>query len=153
MKLCPWTDRYSDEVTSWRYPPPYDLYNLPSLSEMVSASLGFADPGQRQNFTGVECDGALVGFFNLQDCGDTVFLGIGVRPDACSKGYGTVIMRAAIEESRRRFATKPIELDVREWNERAIRCYEKAGFTAVGSVSQETYAGEGVFVRMRYEFG
>ncbi len=40
-------------------------------------------------------------------------------------------------------------LEVRTWNQRAIACYEKAGFIIDGSViEQETMSGAGKFYRM-----
>ena len=61
----------------------------------------------------------LVGFCNLFDDGDEVFFGIGVNPQCCGQGC------------------------------RAIRCYQKAGFTIDGDViHQKTNAGEGGFYRM-----
>lgn len=40
-------------------------------------------------------------------------------------------------------------LEVRTWNTRAVRCYEKAGFRVVGEpVKRVTLSGEGTFYHM-----
>lgn len=40
-------------------------------------------------------------------------------------------------------------LEVRTWNTRAVRCYEKAGFRVVGKpVKRVTLSGEGTFYHM-----
>lgn len=57
-----------------------------------------------------------------------IFLGVGVKPQFCSKGYGTDIVKKAIQESIKKYGNIPIYLDVRLWNKRAINCYLKAGF-------------------------
>lgn len=51
--------------------------------------------------------------------------------------------------SQKLFPGKLLYLEVRTWNCRAIRCYQKAGFTIDGDViHQKTNAGEGAFYRM-----
>ena len=91
----------------------------------------------------------LVGFFNLIDEETEVFFGIGVAPDCCNKGYGREICEEALELSRESYPGKTIYLEVRTWNSRAVKCYEKAGFSIDGEpIKQTTSIGEGVFYRM-----
>ena len=96
-------------------------------------------------------DGEFVGFVNLLDEGDSVFFGIGVKPDYCGKGIGKTITKMALTESQKRFPNKPIVLEVRTWNKRAIHCYQSQGFKIVEIKKQETYIGFGEFYVMRYE--
>lgn len=71
------------------------------------------------------------------------------NPDYCSKGYGQQMTQTAWEISRQLFPDKPMYLEVRTWNKRAVRCYEKAGFHIVGDpIHQATSAGDGVFYHM-----
>jgi len=51
--------------------------------------------------------------------------------------------------SQRLYPGKPMYLEVRTWNTRAVRCYEKAGFRVVGEpVKRVTLSGEGTFYHM-----
>ena len=51
--------------------------------------------------------------------------------------------------SQRLYPGKPMYLEVRTWNTRAVRCYEKAGFRVVGKpVKRVTLSGEGTFYHM-----
>ena len=51
--------------------------------------------------------------------------------------------------SQRLYPGKPMYLEVRTWNTRAVRCYEKAGFRVVGEpVNRVTLSGEGTFYHM-----
>ena len=51
--------------------------------------------------------------------------------------------------SRRLFPGKPLYLEVRTWNTRAVRCYQKAGFRIdVEPIRQTTSLGEGLFYRL-----
>ncbi|MFQ9394079.1 MAG: GNAT family N-acetyltransferase [Lachnospiraceae bacterium] len=75
---------------------------------------------------------SLVGFVNLSEEENEVFFGIGVNPDCCNHGYGQQMTRIACELSQTLFPGKPLYLEVRTWNTRAVRCYEKAGFCITG---------------------
>ena len=80
------------------------------------------------------------------------FFGIGVNPDCCSEGYGQQMTKTACEISKVLFGTKPLYLEVRTWNKRAVSCYQKAGFVIKGEpIRQTTSAGEGVFYHMVQE--
>lgn len=51
--------------------------------------------------------------------------------DYLNKGYGTIIVKRFIEKLFHEHHAKKILIDPAESNHRAIRCYEKAGFTLV----------------------
>ena len=74
-----------------------------------------------------------------------------MRPDLCGRGFGWQMTQAACELSGKLFPGKSLYLEVRTWNERAVRCYEKAGFRIAGEpIHQVTLAGDGVFYHMVY---
>ncbi len=109
--------------------------------------MGFANP--KNNFYSFFDHDTLVGFINLYEEPTEVFFGIGVRPDACGRGYGQQMTKAACDLSGRLFPGKPLYLEVRTWNARAVRCYEKAGFRITGEpIRQTTSVGDGVFYHM-----
>jgi RimJ/RimL family protein N-acetyltransferase len=64
-----------------------------------------------------------------------VGIGIGDRQD-WGKGYGTEAMRLAVDFGFRELNLQRISLDVFEYNPRAIRSYEKAGFSREGCLRQ-----------------
>ncbi len=91
----------------------------------------------------------MVGFINLYEEETEVFFGIGVNPDFCNKGYGQQMVKTACRISEQLFQGKPLYLEVRTWNTRAVRCYEKAGFYIAGEpIRQVTSIGEGLFYHM-----
>jgi RimJ/RimL family protein N-acetyltransferase len=64
--------------------------------------------------------------------GDT-FVGIGIgEPDYRGKGYGTDAMRVILRFAFMELNLHRVSLDVFEYNPRAIRSYEKAGFVIEG---------------------
>jgi len=83
-------------------------------------------------------DEALIGFIGLfalyKQHGDTlVAIAIGEREN-WSKGYGTDAMKVMLRYSFMELNLRRVGLIVFEYNPRAIRSYEKAGFTQEGRV-------------------
>ena len=63
---------------------------------------------------------------------EEVFIGIGVNPDLCNKHYGQRMLLITYEISKKLYPDKPLYLEVRTWNIRAVKCYQKAGFRIDG---------------------
>ena len=134
-------------ITEWKYDGDYAIYNEEPYEEHKKKNFGFADT--RNNFYSFYDEKKLVGFINLYEEKTEVFFGIGVNPECCNQGYGQQMIKAAREISNKLFPEKPLYLEVRTWNKRAVRCYEKAGFHIVGEpIKQTTPIGEGVFYHM-----
>lgn len=137
------------EICSWKYEGDYEIYNLPSYEEMKNKKFGFMNPKYEQNFRTHYYNNLLVGFTNILEEEKEVFIGIGVNPGLCGKGYGKIILNEAYAISKRLYPDKPLYLEVRTWNKRAINCYLKAGFKIDGEPYQlETAIGVGIFYRM-----
>jgi [ribosomal protein S18]-alanine N-acetyltransferase len=110
------------ERAGWRYERPYDFYD---------------DDGRPvknpERFLSVrDADGRLIGFFYLERRGADVFYGLGMRPDLTGRGLGLEFVLAGIEVARERFGPRRIVLDVAEFNVRARKVYERAGFRVIG---------------------
>lgn len=136
-------------VCSWKYEGEYALYNLPTYEEMKAKKTGFMNPNKAKNYYSFYVQDAYVGFVNILEEAEEVFIGIGVNPEFCNRGYGQQMLQEVYEISKRLYPAKPLYLEVRSWNKRAIRCYEKAGFKVEGFPYQlETGIGLGTFYRM-----
>ena len=57
-----------------------------------------------------------------------------------SKGYGTEATRILVDVGIRTLNLNRIDLDVHEFNERGLRCYEKIGFVKEGEFREAVYA-------------
>ncbi|WP_346938659.1 N-acetyltransferase [uncultured Clostridium sp.] len=153
MELTPQkiSEKYAKEISSWKYPEEYSIYNLPSWDNMIKENYSLCDSIKRERFIGyINKKKELVGFVNLLDQGESVFFGIGVKPNYCNKGVGKVITNMALTESEKRFPNKPILLEVRTWNKRAISCYKSQGFEIIETKNQKTKIGFGEFYVMKY---
>ena len=148
MLAChPTTEEEKILITEWKYEGEYSVYNAEPYEEQKKKGFGFANP--QNHFYSFYDEKKLIGFINLYEEETEVFFGIGVKPEECGKGYGPQMTETACKISRGLFPGKPLYLEVRTWNQRAVRCYEKAGFHIVGEpIRQTTSAGEGVFYHM-----
>ena len=109
------------ELASWRYPPPYDFYD------------GDVDPvlNPERFFGAFDERGELVGFYYFEERPPDLDYGLGLRPDLVGRGLGLEFFRAGLEFARERYRPRRVFLHVAEFNERARRVYERAGFTVV----------------------
>jgi RimJ/RimL family protein N-acetyltransferase len=110
------------EIDSFRYDSPYEFYN------------GNDDPvlNPERFFAARDEDGKLIGFFYFETKGDALEIGLGLRPDLTGHGFGLEFTRAGLAFGRERFRPRRIVLNVAEFNERAIKVYERAGFRQTG---------------------
>lgn len=92
----------------------------------------------------------LCGYIRLLDKNECVFIGIGLKPSLCGQGLGKVLMEIVKEQCKKIYTDKKIALEVRSFNERAIKCYKSAGFNVVDTYRKDTPLGYGEFVRMEF---
>ena len=134
-------------ISEWKYPGEYSIYNNVPYNEQISTHRGFANT-ENNHFSFYD-DENLVGYINLRPKDNEILVGIGVKPELCGKGYGQKIVKIACELAKTDFPDKAPCMEVRTWNTRAIRCYEKAGFHIVGDpIIKITPIGKGQFFKM-----
>lgn len=125
------------------------MYNLPSYEVMKEKQIAFMNPKREKDYMAYYHNDILVGYTNIREKEKGVFVGIGVKPDMCSKGYGKLILKEVYIISKELYPNKPLYLEVRAWNERAIRCYQKCGFEIVEEPYQlKLPSGAEIFYRM-----
>lgn len=133
------------EISVGHYEPPCDFYDSTADPDDLVELL---DPERRKDvYFSVRDDGdRLVGFFQFENEGYTVDVGLGLRPDLTGRGLGAEFVRAGLAFARERFT-----LSVATFNVRAIRTYERAGFRRGEVYVHETNGGEHEFLRMERE--
>src|SRR5262245_23215227 len=122
---------------SWRYDPPYDIYNIPALA--IEDLSFFIDPQNAYYSISAE-DGTLEAFCcfgaDAQVPGgdyaaDALDVGFGIRPDLTGQGRGSAYLAAILDFARQRFDPATFRTTVAEFNTRSRRVCEKAGFHPV----------------------
>ena len=140
------------EICTWKYEGAYEIYNLPPYEEMMFKNIGFCNDKKAKNFYSFIDGSILVGFVNILEKKKEVFIGIGVKPDVCNNGYGQRMLDIAYKISKNLYPDKPLYLEVRSWNKRAINCYKRAGFAVDGEPFERTTSiGTGLFYRMVHQ--
>ena len=143
------TEADKRQICAWQYPGAYQIYNLPSYDTMKARQSGFMNPQNQKNYFAFLDGDVLVGFVNLEEEAAEVSIGIGVAPVLCGKQYGRRILEEACHISKRLYPQKPLYLEVRTWNLRAITCYQRAGFRIDGEPYELTTGiGPGTFIRI-----
>ncbi|MEZ4867254.1 MAG: GNAT family N-acetyltransferase [Caldilineaceae bacterium] len=130
-------------LTSWRYAPPYDVYNRndpPSDAEIAYwldpavACHAVMDASQNSDVD------ALVAFCTFGPDGqvgggdyrrDALDIGMGVRPDLTGQGLGAHFAQAAIDFARQTYHPPALRVTIAAFNQRAIRVWEKLDFHEV----------------------
>lgn len=132
------TEEHAIDVSKWKYTDEYSIYNLPPWEEIKNNNFSLSREDKRKNFISfMNNNEELIGFINLLDEGDSVLFGIGIKPDYCGKGIGKEIIRLGLEECKNRYDDKPIVLEMRTFNIRAIKCYESQGFRIVDTKNRK----------------
>ncbi len=144
----PMGDGEAREISGWRYEPPYDFYDWTSDPDDLEELL---DPERRKDayFSAFDERGALVGFFQFEVRGQTVDVGLGMRPDLTGAGLGYLL--AGVEFAREHYSPARFTLSVATFNGRAIRVYERAGFRSETVYLHQTNGGELPFLAMARE--
>jgi ribosomal-protein-alanine N-acetyltransferase len=148
VRVVEWSERYANEVATWHYQPPYDFYDLASDPDDEAE---MRDPAHAAHYRAVLTEGGdlLDAFWYFDRQGDVVDVGIGLRPELTGRGLGESFLRAQLDYATGEWRPVTFRLFVAAWNERAIRLYERLGFSEVGRETRHfELVGEHEFIRM-----
>ena len=114
-------DETHRELAAWRYPPPFDFYN------------GDVDPvlNPERYFGAIDQQGELIGFYYFEPKSPDLDYGLGLRPNLVGQGLGLEFFLAGLAFARERYQPRRVYPHVAEFNERACKVYERAGFEVV----------------------
>lgn len=137
----------AQQIDRWRYPPPYDFYNL---DQDEDDRVAFLDPNNwpGKYYAVVHQHYGLTGFYAFEFVNKDVTLGLGMHPNLTGQGLGVAFVTAGINVAKTHYQACRIELSVANFNQRAIRVYERCGFVAEDSYKLVTNGGEHDFLRM-----
>lgn len=138
LNFSPITENQIREYISWRYEPPYDIYNeKPADADDIVAY--YLDP-QYQAHAITDKDGRLAGLCSFGPDGrvpggrylhDALDIGLAIRPDLTGKGKGHTYIQAVIAFAWKQYHPPALRVTIAEFNRRAQRVWQKAGFVQV----------------------
>ena len=143
-------EEYAKQICSWIYEDKYSDYNLTSYEECKEKRYGITREEEKNNYIVYLIDDEVVfySYMKLMD-NNKLYIGEGLKPDFCGNGYGNYFLRDSINEMRKRYPNTTFFLEVRSWNKRAIKSYEKIGFKKTNVViSKDRLGNDTEFVEM-----
>lgn len=148
------TEDMAKEICTWKYEGEYSVYNFSDWEEVVKSGWSLSVKEERESeFIGICKDNELYAYGRIHIENGICILGVGLKPSLCGQGYGKNIMKVLIEESKLRYPDVKIALEVRAFNQRAIKCYESIGFEIKYKHIRSMDTGEAEFYYMEYMQG
>ncbi|NNJ11045.1 GNAT family N-acetyltransferase [Chloroflexales bacterium ZM16-3] len=153
LTITPMDAAAAETTTGWRYPPPYDIYNLDEEPGMLIAI--FSDPAY--GYFQIREGDDLVGFCCFGDEGRVrggdytalaLDVGIAMRPDLIGQGMGRRYMGAILSFAELQFHPPALRLTVAAFNARARRLYANLGFYNIQRFTS-TSSGRDYIVMLR----
>lgn len=134
------TEKKAKEICTWRYEGEYAVYNFPKWEECVRLGFDIADQEKRKKeYFAVDKEGEFFGFFRVTKKEDFIELGVGIKPELCGNHNGYNMMHLVVAKARQMYLESPIQLIVRSFNKRAIKCYENVGFRVVKKYQESAH--------------
>lgn len=148
------TEAYAKEICDWKYDGEYSIYNYPDWNKVLSEKWAIANDEKREmEFSAVVDDNRrLCGYFRLINKDDHVLIGLGLKPSLCGQGLGNAFMELLMQMCANMYPNKKLVLEVRAFNKRAVKCYEKAGFKTTDIYKKDTPIGSSEFLRMEFNY-
>ncbi|MBU5425547.1 GNAT family N-acetyltransferase [Tissierella pigra] len=146
------SEEQAKEICSWKYEEKYSIYNFSDWETVVKNRWELSIEEKRKSeFVSIVLNSKLISYGRISLKDDKVYIGIGLKPCCCGKGYGKDIMKLLIEECKRKFPNNRIALEVRSFNKRAINCYINVGFKIKDKYIKKTFDdSEDEFYYMEY---
>jgi ribosomal protein S18 acetylase RimI-like enzyme len=150
FKKTKMTDEIAQQISLWKYEGDYAIYNLPSYDEMKEKNYGMLNKEKANNYICYLNEEEVAAYSSMKEMENKrVFIGIGLKPEYCGKGLGNYFLSDSLNEIKKRYPDCIIYLEVRSWNQRAIKAYEKIGFTMINKVIKpDRFGNECEFIEM-----
>lgn len=146
------SEDYAKEICSWKYDEEYSIYNFSDWNVVVENGWDLAIKERRESdFIAILLENQLIAYGRITKVKEKAFIGIGLKPSLCGKGFGKNIMKLLIRECNNKFQECLVALEVRSFNKRAIRCYESIGFKIKNKYIKDTFTGDAEFYYMEYK--
>jgi RimJ/RimL family protein N-acetyltransferase len=123
VRIEPASEATHELLATWRYPPPYEFYDR-DAEPVLNPERYFEARDER---------GDLIGFYYFEAKPPDLDYGLGLRPDLTGRGLGFDFFLAGLAFARERYRPRRVLLHVADFNDRARRLYERAGFRVISS--------------------
>jgi ribosomal-protein-alanine N-acetyltransferase len=134
------TPEYAAEIVTWRYPAPYDCYDMTGVDPefLAGSTSGFhalLDDGELIGFRSFGPDGRVPGGDYDSSALDT---GGGLRPELIGRGRGREAISTGLAFGARQFGPPAFRMTIAAFNLRAQKVVRSLGFQAVSRFAAST---------------
>lgn len=138
LRFFPIDEASARQIIEWRYSPPYDIYNI-STENLTETANYFLNPEYSYHILKDDKDNLIAfctfGIDAQVSGGDyseaALDIGMGLQPDLTGKGKGQVLIQSVLDFAHQKYQPRTVRVTIAEFNKRAIRVWEKAGFQHV----------------------
>jgi ribosomal protein S18 acetylase RimI-like enzyme len=150
IKKSSMNEEYARQITEWNYEGEYSDYNLPSYEECKNKKYGMTREDRWNNYIVYTINNEVVFYSNMKEMDNNkLYIGVGLKPKYCGKGLGNFFLNDSINEMKKIYPERTFFLEVRSWNKRAIKSYEKLGFKITNTViSKDRLGNDTEFIEM-----
>lgn len=146
LTLQPLSAAAAREMADWRYPTPYNVYDITLDADEVEAELSYLTNPDTGYFEIRDSAGQLIGFCCFGDearvpggdyASPALDIGFGLRPDLTGQGYGGPAFRAVLAFAEQHYGPQRLRATVAEFNQRAQRLCLRNDFVQVAHFYSE----------------
>ncbi|MBK8902263.1 MAG: GNAT family N-acetyltransferase [Anaerolineaceae bacterium] len=144
LSLQPLTAAHVEQILTWHYEPPYDLYDMsigpPDAVALAEALDYFLRPEYHFQAMIRQPSGELAAFCSFGQDGqvsggdysaEAVDIGMGVHPKYTGRGLGPMFAGAAVDYALKTFAPPRLRVTIAEFNRRAQKVWQRHDFVPV----------------------
>lgn len=140
VQIVPMTAAHAADIATWRYPAPYDCYDMTGadpdlLADPASGFYALVDERGLIGFRSFGPDGQVPGGAYDTSALDT---GGGLRPALTGQGLGRRAIGTGLEFGRRQFSPPAFRMTIAAFNVRAQNVVRALGFRAVDRFAAAT---------------
>lgn len=140
VEIADMTEVHAADIVTWRYPPPYDCYDLAGMepeffTNPANGYVALMDEGRLIGFRVFGVDGQVPGGVYDESALDT---GGGLRPEWTGRGLGRQAIATGLEYGAARFQPAAFRVTVAGFNIRAQRVLRGLGFVPTQRFSATT---------------
>lgn len=148
----PMTSRAAKQICGWEYEPPYNVYNYMPYEEAVSGNAAVTQADRAEDYLCFWQGEILAAYTSIILRDEKIFVGIGVAPWLCGRGLSSFCLNKTVAQAKIRYPDSEFWVQVRSWNERAVKCYRKSGFAEkYRKIIRDRFDENTEFIFMRYE--
>jgi ribosomal-protein-alanine N-acetyltransferase len=147
--FTPMNEKHVNDIASWHYDDIYSFYDMTADEDDLRILMD-AKNWQSIIRAVLNENDELVGWASFYIENNEFWLSLGLRPDLTGQGLGVEFVSECVRYAISHYkpTSDTIKLAVALFNQRAIKIYQRAGFTETNRTVRDTHIGQVDFIEM-----